>query len=80
MNIWHAHLCRINSKYLKNMSHVGLILKLHNKFEMCEYCSMTQITKQPYYKVDRNSKLLDLIHSDICEFEEILTMEVLLCL
>ena len=73
VNMWHARLCHVNSKYLKNMSHVGLLPKLHNNFEKCEYCSMTKITKQPHIKVERNSELLELIHTDICEFEGILT-------
>ena len=73
VNMWHARLCHINSKYLKNMSHVGLIPKFHNDFEKCEFCSMTKITKQPHIKVERNTELLELINSDICEFEGILT-------
>lgn len=34
---------------------------------------MTQITKQPHFKVKRKIELLELIHSDICEFEVLLT-------
>lgn len=73
VNTWHARLCHINGKYLKDMSHVGLLPKLHNELEKCEFCSMTKITKQPHHKVERNSELLELVHSDICEFEGILT-------
>ena len=73
INMWHARICHINSKYLKNMSHIGLIPKLHNEFEKCEYCSMTKITKQPHLKVERKIELLELIHSSICKFESILT-------
>ena len=38
-------------------------------------CSMTKITRKSYKSVERDSKLLELIHSDICEFEGILTRE-----
>ena len=38
-NLWHARLCHVNSKYLKNMSYIGLLPKLQNDFEKCEYCS-----------------------------------------
>ena len=73
VNRWHAGLCLVNSKYLKDMSYVGLTFKLHNKFEKCEFCSMTKITKQTNKKVDRKMELLELIHTNICEFEGILT-------
>ena len=42
-------------------------------FEKCETCSQANITKRPHKSVVRNSKLLELIHSDLCEFEGILT-------
>lgn len=71
--MWHARLCHVNSKYLKDMIYVGLIPELHNKFEKYEFCSMTKITKQPHIKVDRKTELLELIHIDIFEFERILT-------
>jgi hypothetical protein len=73
VNVWHGRLCHINSKYMKNMSCLGLIPKLENEFEICEICSMTKITTKSYKSVERDSELLELIHSDICEFEGILT-------
>ena len=51
------------------MSGQGLIPKLENEFEKCEICSMTKITRKPHKFVERNTKLLEFIHSDICEFE-----------
>ena len=33
VNIWHARLCHVNSKYVKNMSNMGLIPRLKNEFE-----------------------------------------------
>ncbi|KAL3537808.1 hypothetical protein ACH5RR_001174 [Cinchona calisaya] len=35
IHLWHARLCHVNSKYLKNMSNVGLLPKLENVFEKC---------------------------------------------
>ena len=56
------------------MSSLGLIPKLPLKdFEKCESCSQAKITKTPHKSVIRVSEPLDLIHSDICEFEGILT-------
>ena len=69
LNVWHGRLFHINSKYMKNMSCLGLIPKL----EKCEICSMTKITRKSYKSVERDSELLELIHSNICEFEGILT-------
>ena len=34
---------------------------------------MTKITQKPHKSIERNTKLLELIHSDICEFEGHLT-------
>jgi hypothetical protein len=66
VNVWHGRLCHINNKYMKNMSYLGLIPKLEIEFEKCEICSMTKITRKSYKSVERDSKLLELIHSDIC--------------
>ena len=35
INTRHAGIFHINSKYLKNMNHKRLILKLHNEFKKC---------------------------------------------
>ena len=69
VNVWYGRLCHINNKYMKNMSGLGLIPKLENELENCEICSMTKITRKPHKSVERNTELLELIHSDICEFE-----------
>ena len=55
------------------MSSLGLIPRLTKNFEKCETCSQAKITKRPYKSVERNTELLELIHSDLCEFEGILT-------
>ena len=58
---------------MKNMSGLGLIPKLENELEKYEICSMTKITRKPHKSVERNTELLEFIHSDICEFEGHLT-------
>ena len=65
MNIWHAQLCHINSKYVKNLSNLGLILRLNNDFKKCESCSKTKITKKPSKSAERYSQLRELIHIDV---------------
>nr|KAJ0226979.1 hypothetical protein LSAT_V11C100040880 [Lactuca sativa] len=36
--------------------------------EKCKTCMLTKITRQPFKDVVRESKVLDLIHSDLCDF------------
>ena len=55
------------------MSSLGLIPRLSKDFEKCETCSQAKITKRPHKNVVRNTELLELIYSDLCEFEGILT-------
>ena len=50
------------------MSSLGLIPRLSKDFEKCETCSQAKITKMPHKSVVRNTELLELIHSDLCEF------------
>ena len=55
------------------MSSLGLIPWLTKDFEKCEACSQAKITKRPHKSAVRNIELLELIHSDLCKFEGILT-------
>ena len=73
INFWHVCLCHISSRYMGIMSSLGLIPRLSKDFEKCETYSQAKITKRPHKSVVRNTKLLELIHSDLCEFERILT-------
>ena len=72
-NFWHACLCHINIRYVGIMSSLGLIPRLSKYFEKCETCSQVKITKSPHKSVVRCTELLELIHSNLCEFEGILT-------
>ena len=51
------------------------LLKLNDKdFEKCETCVKSKFTKKPFPSVPkRNTSLLELIHSDICELNGVLT-------
>ena len=73
INFWHACLCHIHSRYVGIMSSLGLIPRPSKDFKKCETCSQAKITKMPHKSVVRNTKLLELIHPDLCEFEGILT-------
>ena len=55
------------------MSSLGLIPKSSKEFEKYETCSQAKITKRFHKSVVRIIESLELIHSDLCEFEGILT-------
>jgi transposase InsO family protein len=71
--LWHARLGHLNYRYLKYMCKHGYISYQHNNKEKCEVCIQAKMTKKPFPKVERNSQLLELVHSDICEINGILT-------
>ena len=39
----------------------------------CEICIQAKMTKKPFSKLDRNSIMLELVHSDVCELNSVLT-------
>ena len=55
------------------MSSLGLIPILSKDFEKCETSSQAKFTKRPHKSIVRNTELIELIHSDLCEFDGILT-------
>ena len=70
----HSRLCHINKRLVKNISNLGMILELSLKdFDKCESCSQAKITKPPYKSMTMVFKPLNLISSNICEFEKNLT-------
>nr|KAJ0203629.1 hypothetical protein LSAT_V11C500229240 [Lactuca sativa] len=66
--LWHARLGYIHYKRIKDMSKISLIpaFDMQNN-EKCKTCMLTKITRQPFKDVVRESKVLDLIHSDLCD-------------
>ncbi|KAJ9565484.1 hypothetical protein OSB04_001450 [Centaurea solstitialis] len=73
ISLWHKRLAHTNIKNLEKMHNKGLI-EINNKdFEKCETCIKSKFTKKPFPSVKRNTSILELIHSDICELNGILT-------
>ena len=67
-DLWHSRLAHLNYKsieYMHKHNYINLSNKDFNK--KCEICIQSKITKKPFPKVERNTHLLELIHSDICE-------------
>ncbi|CAM8922385.1 unnamed protein product [Rhodiola kirilowii] len=66
--LWHARLGHVHYKRLRKMSKHDLIPSFNMNIDKCRTCMLTKITRQPFSKVTRESNILDLIHSDLCDF------------
>nr|GEW36853.1 retrotransposon ribonuclease H [Tanacetum cinerariifolium] len=73
LSLWHKRLAHINVKSIEKMKSNGLIRFQNKNFEKCETCVKSKFIKKPFPTVKRDTRLLELIHSDICELNEILT-------
>ncbi|GJY13008.1 zinc finger, CCHC-type containing protein [Tanacetum coccineum] len=65
--LWHARLDHIHFKRMQDMSKDGLILAFDMDTEKCKTCMLTKITKKPFQNIKRETKVLELIHSDLCD-------------
>ena len=70
---WHGRLGHINFRTMKNMSNDGLIDKYNDEHKKCVICSQSKITRKPFKHVERESTLLQLVHSDICDLSNTMT-------
>ena len=66
--LWHARLGHVNFRRIHQMSKDNLIPTINVNTEKCKTCMLTKITKQHFPNVKRNYVILDLIHTDICDF------------
>nr|GFA84722.1 zinc finger, CCHC-type [Tanacetum cinerariifolium] len=66
--LWHARLGHVHYKRMRDMSKISLIPAFDMTHESCKTCMLTKITRQPFKSVNRESKVLNLIHSDLCDF------------
>ena len=65
--MWHARLGHLNFKYMKYMSKQGLISYKQDVHDKCEICIESKIRQKPFPSINRDSQLLELVHSDVCE-------------
>ncbi|GJU83818.1 retrovirus-related pol polyprotein from transposon TNT 1-94 [Tanacetum coccineum] len=73
ISLWHKRLAHTNVKNIEKMKNNGLIKFQNKDFEKCETCVKSKFVKKPFPTVKRETTLLELIHSDICELNGILT-------
>ncbi len=75
-NVWHGRLGHINYDSVKRMMNLDIIPKhAIDKSSKCHVCVEAKSTRAPFKSVERNSEILDLVHSDICEFNGVLTKD-----
>ncbi|GKC43186.1 zinc finger, CCHC-type containing protein [Tanacetum coccineum] len=57
----------VHFKRMQDMSKDGLIPAFDMDTEKCKTCMLTKINKKPFQNVKRETKVLQLIHSDLCD-------------
>nr|GEX52934.1 zinc finger, CCHC-type [Tanacetum cinerariifolium] len=67
-SLWHARLGHVHYKRMLKMSKDDLIHAIDENFDKCTTCMLTKITRQPFKSITRKSVILELIHSDLCDF------------
>ncbi|GJS80936.1 zinc finger, CCHC-type containing protein [Tanacetum coccineum] len=65
--LWHARLGHVHYKRMQDMPKDGLIPTFNMDTEKCKTCMLTEITKKPFQNVKRETEVLELIHSDLCD-------------
>ena len=66
LDLWHARLGHINFAYIKRMKRFGLLSDFSNSdFEKCDVCVEVKSIKKTCKYVERETKLLSLIHIDM---------------
>lgn len=66
LSMWHGRLGHIGMSYVKKMEQLGLISNLINdETYKCEICVESKQTKKKPKPVEKKTKLLELIHSDL---------------
>ena len=72
-DLWHAILGHVNNRSIHRMVNLNLLPKfnidIHSK---CEICTESKFARQSFKPVqERSNELLNLIHSDLCDFKTI---------
>ncbi|GJU94816.1 zinc finger, CCHC-type containing protein [Tanacetum coccineum] len=67
-SLWHARLGHVHYKRMLEMSKDDLIPAIDENTEKCSTCMLTKITRQPFKSITRKFVILELIHSDLCDF------------
>ncbi|GJV56097.1 zinc finger, CCHC-type containing protein, partial [Tanacetum coccineum] len=63
--LWHARLGHVHFKRIQDMSKDWLIPAFDMDTKKCKTCMLNKITKKQFQNVKRETKVLELIHSDL---------------
>ncbi|GJW77568.1 zinc finger, CCHC-type containing protein, partial [Tanacetum coccineum] len=66
-NVVGPQLGHVHFKRMQDMSKDGLIPAFDMDTEKCKTCMLNKITKKPFQNVKRETEVLELIHSDLCD-------------
>ena len=72
LSLWHNKLRHVGLSTIKMIVKCGMIVCDVKEFKNVK-CVKSKMIKKPFYSVERSSNLLDLIHSDLCELNGMLT-------
>ena len=73
-NIWHGRLGHVSFNTIKRLINLDLIPSFTIDLgHRCEICIESKLTKTPFHSIERNSQILDLVHSDICDLKFVQT-------
>ena len=73
LSLWHNRLEHVGLSTIERIMKCGMIACDAKEFEKCEMCVKSMMIKKPFHNVERSYSLLDLIHSDLCELNGMLT-------
>jgi hypothetical protein len=75
LSVWHFHLCHVNFGLISRLSSLNLIPDLTiAKGSKCHSCMQSKQPRKPHKAAEeRNLTHLELIHSDLCEMNGVLT-------
>ncbi|GJS39842.1 zinc finger, CCHC-type containing protein [Tanacetum coccineum] len=76
-SLWHARLGHVHYKIMLEMSKDDLIPAIDENPDKCTTCMLTKITRQPFKSITRKSVILELIHSDLCDFHATPSLEII---
>ena len=73
-DIWHAILGHVSSGYIKKMQTLGLINNInYSGLNKCQICATSKLTRKTCGSMTRETKLLELIHSNIGDLKQTMT-------
>ncbi|GKD55102.1 zinc finger, CCHC-type containing protein [Tanacetum coccineum] len=67
--LWHARVGHVHFKRMQDISKDGLIPAFDIDTKKCKTCMLTKITKKLFQNVKHETKVLELIHDDLCDLQ-----------